>query len=296
MRRIGAAAGIAAIGITAVIVAGTLDLRPPQPGTGSGEPTPTATASSAATRSGPPPTPRHDGSVPFGIEGCDALGFSATRCRLVVVRALEQANPPVPAGGVAAARMSPATPPAPSLGSFPVAMVTFDLVRGGSVDVEVRCGLTLSDRACNPEASILVRAGVDRDVPCNVEPSGQACATPPPPPRPASVRASTGLAVPAIDVPIDRLGRYELLVGTAQLPDGVLSERSLMLVDPRPTTYWIEPGIELQVRPDLPGRPAIGNIYRDPFDGPEPVRVYLVFDVVEFQPGAVLMVRDLTVR
>jgi len=43
--------------------------------------------------------------------------------------------------------------------------------------------------------------------------------------------------------------------------------------------------------------PAIESIYRDPYDGPQPVNVYLVFDVVELDsPGAILEIRDLIVR
>ncbi len=75
-----------------------------------------------------------------------------------------------------------------------------------------------------------------------------------------------------------------------------MAERSARLADTRPTAFWIDDGVAIDVRSDIGGRPPIGSVYRDPYDGPEPVKVYLIFDVVELKPGAVLQVRDLVVR
>ena len=52
----------------------------------------------------------------------------------------------------------------------------------------------------------------------------------------------------------------------------------------------------LAVRPTLPGRPEIGSIYRDPFDGPEPVAIFLAFDVEDLDAPSVLQVRNIVVR
>ena len=49
-------------------------------------------------------------------------------------------------------------------------------------------------------------------------------------------------------------------------------------------------------RPDVAGRQEIGSIYRDPFSGPEPVTVYLVFDVTALDAPSTLEVRDIIVR
>jgi hypothetical protein len=80
------------------------------------------------------------------------------------------------------------------------------------------------------------------------------------------------------------------------LPDGVLRKLSAALAAEAPTAFWIDDGVRIDVRLDDPRRPPIGGIYRDPFRGVEPVHVFLVFDIVELQPGAVLQVRDLVVR
>ena len=104
------------------------------------------------------------------------------------------------------------------------------------------------------------------------------------------------LRVASLDIPLDHLGPYEVEVGEAGLPDGVLSTRSATLADPSPETFWIAPFIEIDVRPVDPARPPIGSVYRDPFDGVEPVKVFLVFDVTELKSASVLQVRNLLVE
>jgi hypothetical protein len=52
----------------------------------------------------------------------------------------------------------------------------------------------------------------------------------------------------------------------------------------------------LDIRPTVAGRPPVGSIYRDVFKGPEPVDVFLMFEVTETSPGAVLQVRNLVVE
>jgi hypothetical protein len=239
------------------------------------------------------------------IRGCDALGFSAVRCRAIVTRAEQAMVPPVTDEDVAVATVMAPVPNGVSLGSFDVADVRLDLVNKSAANVPVRCRFMsgASDRACSENAKVVVNGGVSHDVPCpGGNPGGETnpCATPPPSPRPASVASSTPLRVPALDVSLDHLGHYEMFVGNAWLPDGALSERSATIANPRPTTFWINDGVTIEVRPDgpCPGTcpVSIESIYHEPFDGSQEVRVYLVFEVVEVRPGAVLEVRDILVR
>ncbi|MDQ2965631.1 MAG: hypothetical protein M3R57_07260, partial [Chloroflexota bacterium] len=178
-----------------------------------------------------------------------------------------------------------------------VTVVALTLAGGGERVEDIWCvGISGdADRVCGDDPRISIGGGVDRDVPCTGE-APEGCATPPPTPRPASVAAATPLDIAALDIRLDHVGSYEILVGEASLPDGYLTERRASLVDTRPTAFWIELGIRLDVRPTEPGRPPVGSLYRDPFDGAEPVRVFLVFDVVETSPDAVLEVRDILVR
>ena len=103
------------------------------------------------------------------------------------------------------------------------------------------------------------------------------------------------LRVPVLDIPLDHLGPYAVEVGEAGLPDGAFTSSSASVVDERPESFWIRDA-RLEIEPVDPARPSVGNIYREPFDGVERVRVTLVFDVTEFSPGAVLQVRDIVVQ
>jgi hypothetical protein len=231
------------------------------------------------------------GSFP---EACDDLGFPERQCRAIVARAAQQAG--LRAGDVVSARFV-AKEEDVRLGGSRIAVVALTVAGGQERVEEVRCvGISDSDdRVCVDDPQIGIGGGVDRDVPCSGEPPA-GCATLPPTPRPASVAASNPLEVDVLDIPLDHPGRYEVLVGDVGLPDGYLSERRGALADTRPTKFWIDDGIRLEVRPTEPGRPPVGSIYRDPYDGVEQVRVFLVFEVVETSPGAVLQVRDILVR
>ncbi len=152
-----------------------------------------------------------------------------------------------------------------------------------------------ADYACNADPTIEIGAPyLDHDVPCATEESSS-CATLPPTPRPESQAQARPLRLPAIDIPLDHLGSYRIDLGEAGLPDGAFTRSSATVVDPRPTTFWIQ-GAQLVIEPVDPARPRIGSIYREPFDGVEPVRVTLEFDVTEVSPGAVLQVRDIVVE
>jgi hypothetical protein len=228
------------------------------------------------------------------------MGFTPVRCDRVVAAAQVRAGAP---GNIVRAVVRRNEEPEVSLGGFSLAMVDLIASDGAKTSVDLRCvGIYgPSDRLCNPDAKIYVAGGVDHDVPCGPEPGDEnhPCASLPPPPRPASVAKSTPLRLPTLDVSLDHLGHYEVLAGVAWLPDGALSERSATLVDPHPTTFWIDDGVLIDVRPDgCRGTcPSITSVYREPFQGPRPVHVYLVFDVTELNaPTAVLQVRDLVVR
>ena len=69
------------------------------------------------------------------------------------------------------------------------------------------------------------------------------------------------------------------------------------IADERPTDFWIDEPIRLELRPSDPTRPAFGNVYeRGTIEGVEDATVWLVFDVTEVSPGAVLHLVDVEVR
>lgn len=234
------------------------------------------------------------------VTGCAALGFDARRCNAIVARATRTAGSP---NGIVAVAVEPPdrSGGVTLAGGGPIATVDFTLAGGVHRRVDVSCGLAgprSSDRACSADPQIWVAGGVSRDIPCGPTPAGegQPCASLPPDPRPATIAASRPLLRGVLDVALDHSGHYEVLAGTATIPNGAITERSATVANARPTEFWIDPYIELEVRPDRGGSP-IDSYYGPRVPGPMPVHVYLVFDVVELDSGgAVLRVRDIVVR
>lgn len=138
------------------------------------------------------------------------------------------------------------------------------------------------------------------DVPCGAVPGGEAgsaCATPMSGIDPDAARAGVPLEAASHDYAIAGLGPQEILVGSATLPNGILSDARFSLADPFTRAFAVRDGIALVVRPLDPARPLFVNIYAHGwYTGTEEVEVYLVFDVTAFTPGATLEVRDLVVR
>lgn len=182
-----------------------------------------------------------------------------------------------------------------TFGGGQIALVGIELADGKVVEGKITCAGLAIGPVCNPEAEIRVVAGIDRDVPCSGEaPLG--CATLPPTPPPEAVAEATPLRVATLEIPIDHAGRYEVAVGKATLANGNLEERSMWLANARPDEFWIDEGVRLDVRPDDPARPTVGSVYREPFDGSEPVTVFVVFEVTDFDEPATLQLRDIVVR
>ena len=230
---------------------------------------------------------------------CAEFEFPARRCAAIVARAREEAM--IDAARVAGVALLPAPREGGvKLGGLMLAQVRFSFADAPSVTQDVWCiGIgSIDDLVCQKDPQIGLSGGIDHDVPCageapNGDPAG--CATLPPTPPPAAVAAAKPLRVDVLDIPLGHLGRYEIKVGHAGLPNGYLSKRQFSVADTRPTDFWIRGGIFLDVRPPV-GRPPIGSIYRDPFNGTEPVDVFLAFEVTETNPGAVLRVRNLVVE
>jgi hypothetical protein len=224
---------------------------------------------------------------------CEELGFKARQCAAIVDRAAQDAG--IKADAVASIDiLPPASDASVTLGGRMIARVRFHPTSGATRIQEVWCiGVGSPDSlVCEADPQIRISARIDHDVPCDAG----VCATLPPTPRPASVAKARALHVATLDIPVDHVGHYEIDAGPAGLPDGALSERSATLADTRPQDFWTQGDIKLEVRPVLAGRPPVGSVYRDPFDGVEPVEAFLVFDVYETSPGAVLQVRDIVVR
>ena len=248
------------------------------------------------------PAPSGSASDALPITGCDALGFSPIRCRAIVTRAEHGMNPPLTDADVVSATVMAPRDNRTSLGSVDIADVLFAFADKGAVDIPVGCmfsfGFASSDRACSDDPQIQVAGGVSRDIPCGPTPGDDThpCGPLPPDPAPATIAASRPLTLPTFIVPIDHRGHYEIPVGTATIPNGAISEISADVGDPRPAGFWIDPYIQVEVRPDR-GGPPIDSYYGRRLKGQLPVHVYLVFDVTDLvDPGSILEIRNLVVR
>ena len=240
----------------------------------------------------------------FGASGgpypdaCASLGFATRQCASMVDRAESQSG--VKSAEASAIDILPPTNEGHvGLGGHMISRVRFRLASGAERTEEIWCiGVgSGDDDPCNHDPTIGIAAGdVDHDVPCTGDgdpPSG--CATLPPTPRPESQASARPLRVPVLDIPLDHLGHYMVEVGEAGLPDGAFTTSSASVVDKRPGSFWMRDA-RLVIEPLDPKRPPVGSVYRKPFNGVEPVRVSLVFDVTELSPGAVLQGRDIVVE
>jgi hypothetical protein len=225
-------------------------------------------------------------------DACDAWNFPQRQCEAIVDSAIVASG--IDKEDVVKVWLLPFEREV-TLGGGQIALVGLELADGRVAEQDVRCAGIAIGPVCDPDAEIWVFTGVDRDVPCTGE-APDRCATLPPTPPPKAIDSAAPLQVPARDIPIDHAGRYEVEVGKATLANGYLVERSMSLVETQPSEFWIDGGVRLEVQPDDPDRPPVGSIYREPFDGLEPVTVFVVFDVTDFDERATLELRNIVVR
>jgi len=180
-----------------------------------------------------------------------------------------------------------------------VAGVVFESADGTSVRSDVFCGPGAPTLVCSDTPGIQI---VDLhsgywDVPCAGEaPDG--CATPVPFPTGAAADVGRELRIASVDVPVGPIGHHEVVLGTAVLVNGIAQEGTFTVNDQLQDGFLLDPGIvRLELRSTIAGRPPFDNIYsRGTFDGPEEVRVFLVFDVAEASDSAVLHVQNVLVK
>jgi hypothetical protein len=135
-----------------------------------------------------------------------------------------------------------------------------------------------------------------QDIPCAGEPP-DGCASPVPSPNVGTEATATPLRIDDRVIPVPEVGAYEVKLGEASLPNGILRVAGAELADPWPAALRLSnDGIRLVVRSLVPGRPPFMNLYEHGWwPGVEPVEVLLVFDVRHAGPGATLEIRDVDV-
>lgn len=136
-----------------------------------------------------------------------------------------------------------------------------------------------------------------RDVPCAGEPPAT-CATEVPSSDPAARAEAVALRIPRVDIAIDHVGDYDVRIGEAQLPNGLLTEVAFGFVDGWPPAVTILSGsVWLDVQSLEPDGLPFNNIYEHGWrPGTEHVAAVLRFHVDRFDPGGVLSITNVVVK
>lgn len=244
--------------------------------------------------------------------GCVDFGFAARRCAAVVAVARRELEIADPAADVELL----SEPPLPGCGLQPDGTTNLCVHSGGGTAVIVRltppggvsrefpfvCGVgSQVSIACNEEPEIVVRTPMDgyHDIACAGEDAAgnpTACATPLPSTDPTARAAARPLWVPRLDIPVDHDGAYEIEVGRASLPNGVLTVAAATTASPTDPGVVLLDAIDLTVESlDPAGKPFLNAYDHGWTPGVEEVRVMLRFVVVQHQPGATIPIRDIAV-
>ena len=123
------------------------------------------------------------------------------------------------------------------------------------------------------------------------------CPTPFPSPDPSTAAAEQPLLVPSIDIPIDHVGEYHVDLGRGALADGILEVTSMEAADPHPSSFFLRGGVWLELASLKPGGLPFDNYFlHGRLEGTEPFSAQVRFEVMAFDPGAVLRLRNVVVR
>jgi hypothetical protein len=181
-----------------------------------------------------------------------------------------------------------------------VAGVRFHLADGTTLRHDVFCGPGPSTLVCseNPGIDAIDLHGAGYwDVPCTGEaPNG--CPSPIPTPTGAAADVGRELRIATLDLPVGAKGHREVEIGRAVLVDGIVQEARFSIADQTQSGFLLDPGVvRMELGSTIAGRPPFDNAYRrGTFEGPEEVRVMLIFDVAETNPDAVIHISDVLVR
>ena len=149
----------------------------------------------------------------------------------------------------------------------------------------------------DPEIHVGLPTEAYFDVPCSGD-DMSSCATRMPGPDTAAAAAEQPIDVPHLDVPIDHAGAFGIEVGHGSLANGILEESGMSVNDQAPAGFLLdESGVRLLIESLEPdGRPFDNYYLHGRREGVERFRATLRFNVLSFEPGAVLTIQDIYVR
>jgi hypothetical protein len=171
---------------------------------------------------------------------------------------------------------------------------------GGQVREARMCAGVPGGPACMDDPAWAIGSAVGAgysDVTCTGEPP-DGCASLVPSRAPDAIAAARPLQIERRVIAVPGVGRQEVRLGTATVPNGVLTVAQAGLADSWPDRIRLSSeGIRLEVRSLVAGRPGFLNIYEHGwYPGTEAVEVFLVFDVRHVDPGATIEIRNVVVQ
>ncbi len=173
--------------------------------------------------------------------------------------------------------------------------VRVTLVDGSARETQMGCVGVAEDwnPACQADPHVTIRSIIDgyRDVPAGSSPVPKAAAD--------ALTNAEALRMSSLDIPIDHVGRYEVSIGEARLPNGILTVAEFALAERWPAHLTIIDmgGVMLEIRSLEPDGKPFQNYYLHGWRrGTERVEAVLVFNVFRFDPGARLAIRDVLVQ
>lgn len=225
-----------------------------------------------------------------------AAEYSASRCLAIADAVAAEVDRD--RGDVSAVTIVPDPPPEGAvLGGVWHIRIRLTFGDGTTHEAQICGGLAIAP-ACSDDPHLDARSvlGGYHDVPCAGEPPD--CPSRVPSPEPEVVETADAITIAARSIPIDHDGPFEVELGQGSLANGILTEASFAFQDPWPSDVAFRDGvIFLEVRSLEPDGRPFDNIYlHGTREGLERVAAVLRFDVLWFEPGADLGIRDLVVR
>jgi hypothetical protein len=173
----------------------------------------------------------------------------------------------------------------------------------GTTRDAMMCGGVSMSPACSDVQQLVARSSIAegggyKDVPCPDGAAPNTCGTPLPTLEPAAEAAARQLSVRRFPIPIDHVGPYEVSLGEATLPNGIATVASFEFADDWPLDVSLQEGVaQINLRSLEPDGKSFQNYYDHGWrPGVERVEAVLAFDVLWFEKGAVLDIRDVVVR
>ena len=171
--------------------------------------------------------------------------------------------------------------------------------RDGTTHDARLCGGVSIAPACTNDPTLSPNSilGGYTDVPCAGD-TPDTCATPHPSIEPDAAASARPLTIDARTIPIDRLGLLDIPLGEAAIPNGILTEASFEFVETWPLDVALAGGSGvLGIRSLEPDGKPFDNYYLHGWrPGVERVEVTLQVEVLWFEPGADLVIRNVVVR